>query len=323
LALLRFGYPGPANAGGYAYCLPSGGDPAKWVTVVGNEQTHTIAPKETLLDVARLYDLGFNEMQLPYPNLDPWIPAAGTELTVPTEWVLPAARAQGIVINLPEMRLYQFFPKEGMVKTYPVGIGDALTETPEGSYRVVGREVDPTWTIPESLRWKYPVASVPPGPDNPLGKYWLTLSARGYGIHGTNFPWCVGRLISNGCIRLYPEDIEQLFKEVPVNTPVEIVYEPVKVGFRDNVIYVEVHPDSYGRFQNLEPYAIERLIDAVGLEYVSLDSFREAVQACSGVPVPIGTLWGIQDQSKDSRKAPDGRAADGDRGNGVARGGKG
>ena len=136
------------------------------------------------------------------------------------------------MINLPEMRLYRFFPRIGAVKTYPVGIGGQHGKTPEGTCWVVDRRVDPTWVVPASLKEKYDVPMIPPGPENPLGRYWLGLSRKGYGIHGTDFPWCVGRAVSNGCIRLYPEHIEQLFGKPPVGIWVEIVYEPVKVGFR-------------------------------------------------------------------------------------------
>ena len=184
--------------------------PETWNTVVGFIQLHTVGEGETLLDIARLYGLGFNEIQLHHPRTDPWIPEPGGDLAIPTQWVLPATRHQGIVINLPEMRLYRFFPKINAVRTYPIGIGDQASKTPEGTGWVVDRSVDPTWVVPASLKEKYDVPMIRPGPENPLGKYWLGLSRKGYGIHGTNFAWCVGRSVSNGCIRLYPEHIEAL-----------------------------------------------------------------------------------------------------------------
>jgi L,D-transpeptidase ErfK/SrfK len=279
-------------AGAYEYRLPDDRTASEsWNTVVGVVRLHTVTPKETLLDIARNYEIGFNEIQLLHPGADPWIPEPGSELAIPTQWVLPPTKHEGIVINIPEMRLYRFFPKIKAVKTYPIGIGDRETPTPEGTCWVADRSVYPTWTIPDSLRSKYPVAAIPPGPDNPLGKYWLGLSRKGYGIHGTNFPWCVGRSVSNGCIRLYPEHIEQLFHETPVMTRVEIVYEPVKVGFQKGRIFVEVHPDTYGRIQEMEQYAVSRLQEHVNLKYVSLDLLRSALAGCSGVPVPVGSLF--------------------------------
>jgi len=257
-------------------------------------QVHTVGEGETLLDIARLYGLGFNEMQLLHPRTDPWIPEPGGDLAIPTEWVLPSTSLQGIVINLPEMRLYRFFPRIRAVKTYPVGIGEQAGKTPEGTCWVVDRSVYPTWVIPASLRDKYAVPMIPPGPDNPLGKYWMGLSRKGYGIHGTNFAWCVGRAVSNGCIRLYPEHIEQLFLETPTGTSVEIVYEPVKVGFRRGEIFVEVHPDLYGRICRMEEYAVQRLQESVSLRCVSMELLRTALEECKGVPVAVGSLKDLE-----------------------------
>ena len=280
---------GSAHAGAFKYRLSSPGDnPASVETVVGCIQMHTIAPKETLLDIARNYGLGFNEIQLPYHHLDPWIPEPGLCLSIPTQWVLPPTKHEGVVINLPEMRLYRFFPLIKMVKTYPVGIGDLGWETPQGVYRVVEHEVDPTWEIPPSLQEKYGITWVPPGPENPLGKYWIGLSRKGYGIHGTNFPWGVGRLVSHGCIRLYPEHINQLFKEIPLGTPVEIIYEPVKIGFRNGEIFLEVHPDPYKKFVDLETHTRSRLQELGLWGYISKEGLQVALKTRNGVPAKIG-----------------------------------
>jgi L,D-transpeptidase ErfK/SrfK len=282
-------------AGAFEYRLPDQRTPPEtWNTVAGFMQVHTVGKNETLLDIGRLYGLGFNEIQLLHPRTDPWIPEPGSDLAIPTEWVLPATRHQGIVINLPEMRLYRFFPRIKAVKTYPIGIGDLASRTPEGTCWVADRSVDPTWVVPASLKEKYDVRMILPGPENPLGKYWLGLSQKGYGIHGTNFAWCVGRSVSNGCIRLYPEHIEQLFQETPAGTWVEIIYEPVKVGFREGQIYVEVHPDLYGRYVRMEEYAIQRLQESVGLGSVSIELLRAALQECNGVPVAVGSLQDLE-----------------------------
>jgi L,D-transpeptidase ErfK/SrfK len=282
-------------AGAFEYRFPDQRTPPEtWNTVAGFVQVHTVGKNETLLDIARLYGLGFNEIQLLHPRTDPWIPEPGSDLAIPTEWVLPATRHQGIVINLPEMRLYRFLPRIKAVKTYPIGIGDLATRTPEGTCWVADRSVDPTWVIPASLKEKYDVRMIPPGPENPLGKYWLGLSQKGYGIHGTNFAWCVGRSVSNGCIRLYPEHIRQLFQETPAGTWVEIIYEPVKVGFREGQVYVEVHPDLYGRYVRMEEYAIQRLQESVGLGCVSIELLRAALEECNGVPVAVGSLQDLE-----------------------------
>ena len=177
-----------------------------------------------------------------------------------------------------------------MVTTYPVGIGDTGWETPVAVGRVIDRRIDPTWTVPKSLRAKYGITSIPPGPNNPLGKYWIGLSIKGYGIHGTNFSWGVGRLVSHGCIRLYPEDIAILFENVSVNTPVEIVYEPVKIGIRDNTIFMEVHPDIYNRIPYIRSYTIHRLRELDILRYVSGSKVNDALERQSGVPIRVGFL---------------------------------
>ncbi|UCF81946.1 MAG: L,D-transpeptidase family protein [Desulfobacteraceae bacterium] len=249
---------------------------------------HTIVPKETLLDIARNYELGFNEIQLPYLHLDPWIPESGLRLSIPTQWVLPTTKHERVVINLPEMRLYRFFPLIKIVRTYPVGIGDLGWETPQGVYRVVEHVVDPTWEIPLSLQEKYGITKVPPGPENPLGKYWIGLSRKGYGIHGTNFPWGVGRLVSHGCIRLYPEHITQLFRKTPLGTPVEIIYEPVKIGFRNGEIFLEVHPDPYKKFVDLEAHTRSRLQELGLWGYISKEGLQVTLKTRNGVPTKIG-----------------------------------
>jgi L,D-transpeptidase ErfK/SrfK len=270
--------------------IPGGFNYSANKTVLGAVRHHIIAPKETLLDIARNFDLGYIEFTGLYPDLDPWTPGPGQNLVIPTQWILPSTKLYGIVINLPEMRLYHFFPKIKMVATYPVGIGDIGWETPGAVARVINRRADPTWTVPKSLRAKYGTASIPPGPDNPLGKYWIGLSLRGFGIHGTNFPWGVGRLVSHGCIRLYPEDIAILFKNVSVNTPVEIVYEPVKIGILDNNIFIEVHPDIYKKIKDIRTQTIHRLNELGWLNSVSVSKVDDALDKQSGVPVRLGFL---------------------------------
>jgi L,D-transpeptidase ErfK/SrfK len=279
------------NAGGFKYRFASvGEDPSSARTVVGCIRSHTVTGTETLLDIAREYGLGFNDIEILHPEVNPWIPEAGVQLSIPTCWILPPSKYEGVVINLPELRLYRFFPRVQMVKTYPVGIGVMGWETPEGNYRVVDRQEDPTWMVPLSLREKYGIISMPPGSENPLGKYWIGLSIKGYGMHGTNFPWGVGRLVSHGCIRLYPEHIAKLYQEVPVNTPVEIIYEPVKLGFKDRGIFIEVHPDLYGKIPDLEEYTLNRLKESALMNFISMEKVKAALERQNGVPVCIGML---------------------------------
>ena len=260
------------------------------MTVVGFFRNHVVLEKETLLDIARDYDLGFNEIDLLYPDMDPWIPEKGKRLLIPVRWVLPSTKHEEVVVNIPEMRLYRFFKKYKMVKTYPVGIGMQGFETPITEGRVNDLEVNPVWTSPPSFWNDYGKKVVQPGPDNPLGKYWIGLSAKHLGIHGTYFPWGIGRQVSRGCIRLYPEDISQLFKEVGNGTHVEIIYEPVKVGVEDHKIYLEVHPDVYNRIFDMFRYTEDILVNRGVREQVDINKVFKCVREKNGVPFPVGTI---------------------------------
>ena len=243
-------------------------------------------PGETLLDVARLYNLGFNEIQDLYPSIDPWIPGDGRELIIPSQWVLPSRSLDGVVVNVAELRLY-LIDNAGRLRTFPIGTGDRDYPTPLGRFRIRAKYRHPSWHVPPSLRAKYGIRIFPPGPDNPLGDYWLGLAGTHYGIHGTDIPWSVGRLVTRGCIRLYPEDMQVLFDLVSPGTVVEIVYEPVKIGLLGRKIYAEVHRDIYGRVADLESYGLGRVSDE-GIEgEVDLDTLREALKQRSGMPVDI------------------------------------
>jgi L,D-transpeptidase ErfK/SrfK len=256
-------------------------------TVVGEFQDYVVKENDTLLDIARNFDLGYLDIILFYPNIDPWIPPPGKKIAIPTAWILPDVDKKGIVINIPELRLYLFFDDIHMAKTYPIGLGVLDAPTPFGSYTIAEKTKNPTWNIPASLQEEYGRTSIPPGPENPLGDYRLRLSRHDYGIHGTNRPWGIGRLVSHGCIRLYPEDIEVLFSEVAVGTPVEIIYEPIKIGFKNGRIFVEVHPDLYNKISDPLLYAAKLLFTYRVWEEVNLDLLVQAIEEQRGVPIDI------------------------------------
>lgn len=255
--------------------------------MVGDIRQHVIKKEETLLDVAREYDLGFNEIQDLYPDLDPWLPPYGTTITIPSQWIVPENIKNNILINIAELRLYFLDEKNKRLLTFPVGIGDRKFPTPEGEFQISVKIVGPTWTVPLSLRDKHKVWTVPAGPDNPLGEYWLGLDDSRYGIHGTNFPWSIGRLATQGCIRLYPEDIRQLFDLVEKGTTVKIIYEPVKVTQKAGHVYVEIHKDIYGKIGNIESYALSRLHDKKLVNLIDLDKLDLSLQRQDGIPVEI------------------------------------
>jgi L,D-transpeptidase ErfK/SrfK len=227
-------------------------------TVLGKASTYRVRDGDTFLDIARYYDLGYNEIVDANPGVDPWVPPVGSTIVLPTEWILPCCTYEGLVVNIPEMRLYLYRrtkddPKTLVVNTFPVGLGRDDRRTPRGRFTVRGKTVNPTWVIPESIRAEHIQESgdrrtrIPGGdPDNPLGKYRLELTLPRYTIHGTNIPWGVGMQVSHGCARLYPEDIEQLFPLVAVGTHGEFTYQAVKAGSRGGATYAEVHRDIYG-----------------------------------------------------------------------------
>ena len=227
-------------------------------TVIGQVRPYRIRKGDTLIDLARYYDLGYNEIVDANPGVDPWVPPAGATILLPTEWVLPCCSYEGVVVNIPEMRLFFYHrskedPHTTVVYTYPVGLGRDDWRTPSGKFKIRGKTVNPQWNIPESIRKEHiaergdPRTFIPGGdPENPLGKYRIELTLPMYGIHGTDIPWGVGMQVSHGCVRLYPEDIARLFPLVPIGAPGEFVYQPVKVGVRGGQVYVESHHDIYG-----------------------------------------------------------------------------
>ncbi|WP_133512661.1 L,D-transpeptidase family protein [Candidatus Thiosymbion oneisti] len=248
--------------------------------------------KDTLLDLGRRSGFGYDEMKSANPGVDTWLPGKGTHVLVPAQYVLPQAPRQGLVLNLAEKRLY-YFPTSGKVVTYAVSIGREGWDTPLGNFSIVSKVKDPTWTPPASIRAEHAEqgeilpAVVPAGPDNPLGQYALRLSAKKYLIHGTNKPWGLGMQVSHGCIRMYPEDIEQLFPEVPIATPVTIVYQPFKVGWRDNDLYLEVHAKDKDKSRSPKEVIPPAIAEAQGVN-VDWREVRRAIKENTGLPHLVG-----------------------------------
>ncbi|MCZ6888785.1 MAG: L,D-transpeptidase family protein [Gammaproteobacteria bacterium] len=217
--------------------------------VVGKDAVLIATYEDTFVKIARAYDLGFQELVQANPGVSPWLPGEGTKIVLPTRFVLPQTPRIGIVINLPELRLY-YFPDgdSGRVITHPISIGRMEWRTPLGLTEVYSKAENPSWYPPQSIRderaaQNRPLAAVvPPGPDNPLGKHAMRLAIPGYLIHGTNMPAGVGMRVTHGCIRMFPEDIEALYDNVPVGTPVRIVNQPVKLGRSGGDYYLEAHP---------------------------------------------------------------------------------
>lgn len=273
------------------------------VDLVGRVQIVEAAHEDTLLDIARRHQLGHDEILLANPGVDRWLPGEGTRVTLPTRFILPAGERNGLVLNVPEMRLY-YYPPAGQggrpeVRTWPVSVGRMDWTTPLGSWKISRKQTDPAWYPPASIREEAAARGeplpevVPAGPDNPLGQFALRLSVPGYLIHGTNKPWGIGMRVTHGCVRMYPEDIAALYQDVAVGTPVRIVSQTVKAGWLLGTLYLEVHPpleeDRPGRDQLLS--AALDAIDAAtqGRPPVRLSGRRikQAVEKPSGYPVAV------------------------------------
>ncbi len=220
--------------------------------VVGEIQHEHARRSDTLMDIARWLGMGYREIRRANPDVDLWIPGEGTRVLIPSQFVLPEGPREGLVVNRAEKRLYYFHADADngrpAVTTYPIGIGKAGRETPVGNATVTQRLENPAWYPTEGVRADYRARGielprmVPPGPENPLGRYALILDMDGYLIHGTHRPDGVGMRVSQGCVRLYPEHIERLVFDVPIGTPVAMVDQPVKAGYRDGKLYLEIHP---------------------------------------------------------------------------------
>lgn len=267
-------------------------------TVVGMPEKHLIQEGETLLDIARNFSLGYLELRPLYPKIDPWIPPPGQEIIIPRQWVLPRRTQADIVINLPEMRLYRFIHgKRGnsLVQTYPVGLGSKETQSPVGQFSVVEKRTNPHWYLPKSLQEKYNGLQVmAPGPKNPLGNFWIGLGSSSYGLHGTNNPWSVGRLATNGCIRLYPEHIHVLFDHVQYGDRVQLIYQPVKIGLLEGKIYAEAHPDIYNRLDDYIYHGYQQLTAFQFSAYVDLEKFSEVLREKNGLPADVSQENGTE-----------------------------
>jgi L,D-transpeptidase ErfK/SrfK len=275
-------------AGPFSIRLPasaSGIDPQA-VTVVGAPQHHLIKKGDDLLDLARHYGLGYTEIGAMHRDWDPFLPPVGVDMVIPTMWIVPNSRGHQIIVNTGEMRLY-YFKTPTQVYTFPIGMGVLDFKTPSGTFRVINKKVNPAWHIPKSLQKKYGMAVMPPGEDNPLGEYKLTLSWGDYGIHGTAFPLGVGRLVSHGCTRMYPEHIKKLFHMVPVGTTVEYIYEPAKIGFRDGRVYLSVHEDVYYKIRSMILHVLNMIEQRGLMDQVNMRKVLQTVEEQTGMPVDI------------------------------------
>jgi L,D-transpeptidase ErfK/SrfK len=272
--------------------------------LIGEIQYTKARHEDTLIDIAREFSLGQDEIVMANPKVDRWLPGEGKQVLVPRQFILPDAPRKGIVLNIPEMRLYYFpgGPKTPatQVITYPVSIGRMDWRTPLGATRVIKKVTDPTWTPPETIKREHAQDGdilpdvVPAGPLNPLGKFAMKLGVPGYLIHGTGVDkaYGIGMRVTHGCIRMYPEDIEKLYPLISVGTSVYLVNQPVKLGWADGTLYIEVsQPLDEDRmtYEQLLSLAMGLIEKKIATQQVLLDgaALKKALQEPSGIPVAI------------------------------------
>lgn len=239
--------------------------------MVGENYTVTASNEDTLLDIARAHNVGYEEIRMANPDVSIWVPGEGTEVTIPGQFILPDAPRTGIVINVAELRLY-YYPEvasgePAVVETYPIGIGRDAYNTPLGITKTTMRLENPAWYPPASIRREAaergdpPPAVVPPGPDNPLGQFAILLDIPGYLIHGTNQPDGIGMRASRGCIRMHGDDIESIFWRVPVGTQVNIIDAPIKLGWGEQGnAYIQAFAST-----DEQAFGMDTLLNVIGL----------------------------------------------------------
>lgn len=264
--------------------------PPPGIDIFGQIRTTEASREETLLDIARRYDIGQIEILLANPNVDRWLPEDGAKVILPSRYIIPHAERKGIVLNLAEMRIY-YFPEQKKgekptVVTHPVGIGRMDWITPLGVSRIIEKKKDPTWIPPKSLQMDriangeppYP-SIVPPGPTNPLGRHAMRLSigSGSYLIHGTIKPFGVGMRVSAGCVRMYPEDIEALFDKVPIGTQVQVVNQPIKLGWLLDSLFIELHPPLEEEEQKYADYRQMTIVAVT--DFLTLNSSKKVIPA--------------------------------------------
>lgn len=231
-----------SSVGATTFEMPPAGE-----DIIGHSFSIKARGGDTLASVGEDFGIGFHEMEEANPGINKKRMREGQHVVIPAAYILPRYR-EGIVINIAEVRLY-YFTKDGKyVHTYPVGLGRAEWRTPIADTKVVRKKIKPTWYVPDSIRdfvfeqtGNLLPDSIPPGPENPLGPFAIYLQKSGYLIHGTNQPWTIGKLISSGCVRMHNADVEELYNLVQVGDPVRIVHYPYKVGWKNNVMYIESH----------------------------------------------------------------------------------
>jgi L,D-transpeptidase ErfK/SrfK len=295
-----------------ALTYPLPGDDAD---VIGEVQRIQAVEQDTLLSLGREHGIGYEEMRRANPEVDVWLPGEGTEVVIPSRFILPDGAREGVIINIAEMRLYYYPPSDaagaGTVETYPISVGRMDWSTPLGVSKITEKTENPYWFPPESIlteraqQGRPLPEAVPPGPDNPLGKHKMRLDIPGgaYLIHGTNEPRGIGMRVTHGCIRMFPEDVASLFERIPSGADVRIVNQPVKAGWLDDSLLIEAHPvlpeEAENAYDPLKPPPLNDAVLSIAAIMTERDDYRvdhqklaAAVETASGIPASISRASG-------------------------------
>jgi len=275
--------------------------PPEGEDVVGEIQVIKAKYEDTFAALGETYDLGYLELVAANPGVDPWLPGEGTDIILPTRFILPPGPREGIVINLAEYRLYYYPEGQSVVHTYPLGIGREGWGSPVGNTRISAMTSNPAWYPPQSIRDEHAADGdplpkvVPPGPDNPLGPYKMTLAMPGYLIHGSNKKFGIGMRVSHGCFRMLNHNVLELSGRVKVGTPVRIIDEPYKFGVSQGKVYLEAHTpleeeDRPMTLMDKHAVVVNTLLkrdDDAGTLRLDWEMVREIIAGEDGLPIQI------------------------------------
>ncbi len=263
-----------------------------YLPLIGKDTSYQVIQGEGLYEIARKFDISYMSIALANQISDPNRIYAGQKLILPTRTILPKKLDKGVLINIPEYRLY-FFQGDDSIKVYPVCIGLPTWRTPSGEFSITHKIKNPTWYMPDEIAEKDKVKKeiIPPGPLNPLGDFWIGTDLRHTGIHSTIIPMSIGRALSHGCVRLYPEDIEVLFPLTEVEMTGEVIYEPIKITVREDSIFLEVYPDVYEMVQDYEKEFNKKLRLLNLLTDLDKDKIKIILEEKRGIPVFIGKIF--------------------------------
>ncbi|OYT96698.1 MAG: hypothetical protein CFE49_05880 [Pseudomonas sp. PGPPP3] len=281
--------------------------------IVGQVQVIKAKYEDTFADLGKANDLGYTEMVAANPGVDAWLPGEGSEVILPTRFILPAGPREGIVINLAEYRMYYFPKGRNVVYTYPLGIGREGWGSPITNTAITGKTPNPAWYPPKSIREEHAAEGDPlptvvaPGPNNPLGPFKFTLGTPGYLIHGSNKKFGIGMRVSHGCFRMLNNNVLELAKMAPVGTKLRIINEPYKFGVSGGKVYLEAHAplDDHGEPSLVDKHtavinALLKRDDLVNQLRLDWDVVREVVAAEDGLPIEIA----VPDNSVASTTLP-------------------